>query len=108
MGDEVTLIEKYKQRTQTQLFTLAKEAPASMIGNSAMVGFIIIIPVPAAIIAAPAAPAAAPAPAPALPAPPPPPPAPPAPPPPPPPDICGAARRCVIRRKAVSFCRTKS
>ena len=82
------------------MFTLAKEAPASMMGNSAMVGFIIIIPVPAAIIAAPAAPAAAPAappaPAPAPPAPPPPDP-PPAPP--PPPDICGAAKRCVTRRQ---------
>ena len=86
------------------VFTLAKEAPASMMGNSAMVGFIIIIPVPAAIIAAPAAPAAAPA-APPAPAPPPPPaPAPPPPAPPPPPEICGAAKRCVTRRQhAVNF-----
>ena len=58
-----------KQEALTSSLTVAKDAPARSIGNIDM-GFIIIIPVPAAIIAAPAAPAAqAPAPPPAEPPP---------------------------------------
>ena len=86
MSDKISLNGKVEDSQKRSMITLANDAPAKMIGKSAMVGFIIIIPVPAAIIAAPAAavaaPPAPPRPAPAAPPAPPaaPPPAPAAPP----------------------------
>ena len=74
MCDKISLNGKVEDSQKRSMITLANDAPAKMIGKSAMVGFIIIIPVPAAIIAAPAAavaappaPPAAPPPAPAAP-----------------------------------------
>ena len=93
MSDKISLNGKVEDSQKRSMITLANDAPAKMIGKSAMVGFIIIIPVPAAIIAAPAAavaaPPAPPRPAPAPPPPAAPPPAPPAPPAPPPVISCG-------------------